>query len=154
MKVDYFVGQRPEPPELLALAEAVGLGESRTLERCATALELSLFVGTARVAGKLIGVVRLVGDGAYVLHVADLLVSPAAQRRGVGTQLMQLAVGFARESGVGTGDDMGELTLFSTRSGREFYGRLGFVEVRNGMCLADTEHRRSEEALLARSWDT
>ena len=40
----------------------------------------------------LIGVVRLVGDGASILYVQDLLVRPEYQRRGIGSELLRRAL--------------------------------------------------------------
>lgn len=39
--------------------------------------------------GALVGFVRCVGDGAYILYVQDLIVTPALQRKGIGRALMR-----------------------------------------------------------------
>ncbi len=39
--------------------------------------------------GKLVGILRAVGDGASVLLVQDLLIYPEYQHKGIGTKLMQ-----------------------------------------------------------------
>ena len=136
---------------MMALAEAVGFGPHRTLPRNERALDGSLFVGTARVDGQLIGLIRLIGDGAYVLHVADMMVHPAHQRKGVGSRLLQMAIGFARGIATGTGDTHGEFTLFAAANAESFYEKHEFMSVPNGMFLADSPGRRKvEQAVVQR----
>ena len=48
----------------------------------------SLFALTAYDKDVLAGVVQLVGDGASILYVQDLLVRPADQRRGIASELL------------------------------------------------------------------
>ena len=42
--------------------------------------------------GRLIGVLRAVGDGASILFIQDILVYPAYQHQGIGTKLLQLTL--------------------------------------------------------------
>ena len=80
MAIEYAVNGPVSPSEMLSLATAVGFGRHRSLARNATAIAGSLFVATARRDGELVGLIRLIGDGAYVLHVADM--GPAKARWG------------------------------------------------------------------------
>ena len=48
----------------------------------------SLAVWGALVGDELVGIVRVVGDGATIVFVQDLIVAPSHQRTGIGTQLM------------------------------------------------------------------
>ena len=52
----------------------------------------SLFALTAYDKDVLAGVVQLVGDGASILYVQDLLVRPEYQRRGIGSELLRRAL--------------------------------------------------------------
>lgn len=49
----------------------------------------SLLILGAYEQEKLLGIIRVVGDAATVVFVQDLLVHPAAQRRGIGSALLQ-----------------------------------------------------------------
>ena len=49
----------------------------------------SLYVLAAYADGKLVGILRAVGDGASVVFLQDLIVLPEFQRHGIGSQLMQ-----------------------------------------------------------------
>ena len=49
----------------------------------------SLKIYGAYVDGKLVGIIRVVGDGFSVLFIQDLLVHPDFQRNGIGTLLLK-----------------------------------------------------------------
>ena len=100
----------------------------------------------------MIGLIRLIGDGAYVLHVADMIVHPAHQRKGIGSHLLRMAIDFARSITTGTGDTHGEFTLFAAKSAEFFYKKHGFMSVPNGMCLADSPARREAEQAVIDRW--
>lgn len=53
------------------------------------AYENSLLVLAARQEKQLIGLVRVVGDGASILYIQDILVLPEYQGEGVGSRLLQ-----------------------------------------------------------------
>lgn len=75
---------------LLALYGAVGwTNYTRDPERLRAAWEGSLDRWGAFENRQLLGVARVVGDGASIAFVQDLLVFPEAQRSGVGTVLMR-----------------------------------------------------------------
>ena len=50
----------------------------------------SLKIYAAYVNNKLAGIIRVVGDGASVVFVQDLLVYPECQRQGIGTALLKM----------------------------------------------------------------
>lgn len=76
--------------EVIDLYGAVGwssyTGQPEALKR---GLENSLLVLAAYDGERLCGLLRAVGDGQTVVLIQDILVSPAYQRRGVGTALMR-----------------------------------------------------------------
>ena len=152
MEIEYKVNDTISPEEMQALEESVGFGPHRSLERNRTALVGSLFIGTARSNGQLIGMVRLVGDGAYILHHAGITVHPDFQRQGVGRKLMEMAIAFAKQIGVGTGDNLGEFTLFANTGADRFYEEMGFTLAPNGMVLTDTKGRRDYEINFQSDW--
>ena len=76
--------------EILGLYEAVGwTNYIARPERLRAGYACSLAVWGAFAGDRLVGVVRVVGDGATIVFVQDLIVAPSHQRTGIGTQLMR-----------------------------------------------------------------
>lgn len=74
--------------EVLALYESVGWANyTKNPDILEKALSQSLAALCARTEGRLIGLIRAVGDGHSVLYVQDVLVLPQFQRGGVGKAL-------------------------------------------------------------------
>lgn len=89
--------------------------------------------------------VRLIGDGAYYIHLTDFFVDPGYQNRGVGTKLLEMCLDYSKEIKVGTGDCPGEFTLFVAPKSEKFYEKIEFRLVPNGMCLTDSGFRVEAE---------
>ncbi|TVS92655.1 GNAT family N-acetyltransferase, partial [Enterococcus durans] len=78
---------------LLELYGAVGWTAYTTdSKRLMKAVEQSLKVITVWQEKELIGLIRSVGDGETILYIQDLLVHPAYQKQGIGTELMKQMV--------------------------------------------------------------
>ena len=77
--------------DVLPLYEAVGWTNYTTKpEMLKAAFENSLHVLAAfNEKGILVGVLRAVGDGASILFIQDILVTPEYQHQGIGTKLLQ-----------------------------------------------------------------
>ena len=88
----------PSVEELTELYDSVGWSAyTKTPERLIPMLEGSRYLYTAREAtpegtGRLIGLVRAVGDGNSIAYIQDLLVHPHAQRQGVGSALLKRVI--------------------------------------------------------------
>ena len=77
--------------EVLPLYEAVGwTNYTQNPKMIKAAYENSLHIlGALNEEGKLVGVLRAVGDGASILFIQDILVYPEYQHQGIGTKLLQ-----------------------------------------------------------------
>lgn len=77
--------------DVLPLYEAVGwTNYTQNPEMLEAAFENSLHVLAAfNEEGILVGVLRAVGDGASILFIQDILVTPEYQHQGIGTELLQ-----------------------------------------------------------------
>ena len=77
--------------DVLPLYEAVGWTNYTTKpEMLEVAYKNSLhIIGAFNDEEKLVGVLRAVGDGASILFIQDILVTPEYQHQGIGTNLLQ-----------------------------------------------------------------
>ncbi len=75
--------------EVLALYESVGwTGYTRRFDCMEQAFAQSLKIYGAYVQDRLVGLIRVVGDGLTIVYIQDLLVHPAYQRMGIGKALL------------------------------------------------------------------
>jgi GNAT superfamily N-acetyltransferase len=102
-------------------AAAVFHRSLRTPEREATALTHTLSC-TLRDGGILVGFLRIVTDHAYFYYLCDVMIHPAWQGRGLGTQLVESAVQECRRRGYM------KIFLTSLPGLEDFYRRFGFRE--------------------------
>ena len=79
---------------VMPLYEAVGwTNYTQKPEMLEEAYKNSLHIlGAFNDEGKLVGVLRAVGDGASILFIQDILVYPEYQHQGIGTKLLQLTL--------------------------------------------------------------
>lgn len=117
--------------ELLSLYESVGwTNYTARPDMLREAFAHSLLTLGAYEDGKLMGVVRAVGDGYSVVLVQDLLLFPEYQHRGVGTALLRAVLDRF--------PDVYQLQLLTddTPEHAAFYTSLGFVNVAKYGCAA------------------
>ncbi|MFF1632344.1 GNAT family N-acetyltransferase [Leifsonia sp. NPDC058248] len=111
--------------EALALYGTVGWSAyTKDGERLSRAIAGSSLVATARADGRLVGLARVVSDGASILYLQDVLVDPALQRTGVGRRLVSAlldAFPDVRQKVLLTDDEPGQ---------KAFYEALGFGDTR------------------------
>jgi GNAT superfamily N-acetyltransferase len=80
---------------------------------------------TAR-AGKSSPWVRVIGDGGWYFHIADMAARPARQRRGPGGVVMEALLGRIRAAAPGEAP----VSLMADPPGRPLYSKFGFAEDR------------------------
>ena len=107
--------------DVLHLYQAVGwtnyTNQPQMLEQ---ALSHSLATYLARDGEKIVGLVRLVGDGFSSVFVQDLIVLPSYQRQGIGSDLMKEALGDFKDA------YQVQLATEQTEKNLGFYRSLGF----------------------------
>lgn len=95
-------------------------------------LEHSLLVLAAFDGGRLVGLLRAVGDGHSIVFIQDILVLPAYQRQGIGRTLLNQAITHF------PGIYQLHLLTDNTEKTRSFYEALGFTAVECLDCVAYT----------------
>lgn len=117
---------RPSRAELVTLYEAVGwTSYTRDPAVLEAAVAGSAHVVTARYGEELLGLARVVSDGASIAYLQDVLVRPELQREGVGRALVHAAMEpfqHCRQQVLLTDDEPRQ---------RAFYEALGFAEIRD-----------------------
>lgn len=88
----------------------------------------SIFVLGAYEKDKLVGLIRVVGDGHTVVLIQDILLYPEYQRKGIGTKLIQAV--FEHFSSV----RQIQLVTDNTPKTKAFYKSLGFKELSEFYC--------------------
>jgi ribosomal protein S18 acetylase RimI-like enzyme len=126
--------KRPSVQEFLTLRKKIGWGEL-DLILAEKSLENSLFHVTIYDNSALIGMGRVVGDGAMYFYIQDVIVDPRYQKSGVGTSLMKQIEKYLAENTT-KGSTIG---LLAAKGKEAFYSRYGYVErptssLGNGMC--------------------
>ena len=125
--------------DVLPLYQAVGwtnyTNQPQMLEQ---ALSHSLATYLARDGEKIVGLVRLVGDGFSSVFVQDLIVLPSYQRQGIGSALMKQALADYKDV------YQVQLATEQTEKNLGFYRSLGFETLSSfqctGMILVDRKN--------------
>ena len=119
--------------DVLHLYQAVGwtnyTNQPQMLEQ---ALPHSLAVYLAFDGEKIVGLIRLVGDGFSSVFVQDLIVLPIYQRQGIGSALMKQALGDFK------GAYQVQLVTEETEKNVGFYRSLGFEVLSTYDCIGMT----------------
>jgi len=91
----------------------------RTKKQELIALKKSTLI-TARLNNKLVGMIRLVDDGVYDFYVAEVMVIPSLQGKGIGKKLMNKTINYCKK--------IGFIKIFiSALPGKEtYYQQFGF----------------------------
>ena len=107
--------------DVLPLYQAVGwTNYTNQPQMLSQSLTHSLAIYLARDGEKIVGLVRLVGDGFSSVFVQDLIVLPSYQRQGIGSNLMKEALADYK--------DAYQIQLVTERTEKTlgFYRSLGF----------------------------
>lgn len=115
-----------EVASVVALYEAVGWNVYTTdPAKLMAALAGSATVAVARSGGALVGLARVVSDGATICYLQDVLVHPEHRRHGLGRRLVESVLEpyeSVRQKVLLTDDEPGQ---------RRFYESLGYSETRD-----------------------
>lgn len=117
--------------QILPLYEAVGWSNyTQRPDMLRSAFRHSLCALGAWEGEKLLGLVRLAGDGFSCVLIQDLLVHPPFQRRGIASALMREALARYEQA------YQIQLLTDDVEATRQFYGQLGFRPAAALGCVA------------------
>lgn len=110
--------------EYLAIRRKVGWKILRK-EQAEKALENSLYVVAAYENDTLVGMGRIVGDGAVICYVQDLIVIPESQGNGIGSRILKKLIAYVEELRQEHSEMM--LCLMCAKGRELFYEKHGFL---------------------------
>lgn len=108
----------------LALRESVKW-KKLSRKQAETALENSLYTVCAYEFERPVGMGRIVGDGAVICYLQDLVICPDAQHMGIGGRILSMLIEYAESIRL-EGTEM-MLDLMCAKGREEFYKRYGFI---------------------------
>lgn len=125
-RIDYRTDHSPNIRELIDLYDCVGWSSyTNDPDKLVSALAGSRTVVTARSGELLVGLARVVSDGATIWYLQDVLVRSNFQRLGIGRELIQRSMqGYenVRQKVLLTDDETAQ---------RLFYESMGFAQTTN-----------------------
>lgn len=89
------------------------------------ALKNSLLTLTAHIGHEPVGMGRIVGDGAVICYIQDLVVKPEYQKHGVGRVIMERLIGFVTD--IKDADTEIMMCLMCAKGREHFYEKFGFI---------------------------
>lgn len=121
MEITYKTDVIPGTDQIIELYDASGLPRpTNDKDRITKMFESSNLIVTAWHNDKLIGVSRSITDWVWSCYLADLAVSPAYKKSGIGKKLVDL-----------TKEKLGEqsmILLLSVPTAMEYYPKIGFIK--------------------------
>lgn len=133
-KIDFTINPPVSVHDFVALIESTQLAGRRPvndIQRMQAMLDNANLIITATLEGKLVGIARVLTDMSWVAYVADLIVTPALQKQGIGRRLLKEVKGFVNEGC--------KLLLLAAPSARGYYPHIGFREEKRGWVLPPDE---------------
>jgi predicted N-acetyltransferase YhbS len=116
-----FENALPAPEEYILLRSAVGwnlIDENAMVK----GVRASTYSVLAKSEGKTVGMGRIVGDGGIIFLLADVIVIPEFQGKGIGKEIMNRIMNWIKTNGA-----KGSLIWLFAAEGREgFYEKFGF----------------------------
>lgn len=116
--------EAPRVPEFVHLRRIAGLTPISTAQAGPAVVHSWAWTTVRDEAGTLIAMGRVIGDGGWYFHLADMATDPAHQRRGLGRRVLEDLLGRIRA--VAPADPY--ITLMADPPGRRLYESLRFVD--------------------------
>lgn len=117
----------PTVGEYIALRAKIGWGTIDD-ETARATISGACYSACLRRNGELVGLVRLIGDGALYFAFSDVIVAPGLQGGGHGARMMKAATDYVRRSA----KPGASITLQPLKGREPFYEKAGFIRCPSG----------------------
>jgi ribosomal protein S18 acetylase RimI-like enzyme len=118
----------PTLEEYLTVTRAVGWESYTNAESVELALKNSIYHVVALYRGQIVGMARIVGDGAMFYYIQDVSVIPEHRGRGIGQRMVACLMAYLKKNA----PSRAFVGLFATEGHDDFYRHYGF-EVSAGL---------------------
>jgi GNAT superfamily N-acetyltransferase len=114
----------PDKDEFFLLYETTGWNSNGTYtkEQLSKAIKNSWYCISAYHNDRLVAFGRIISDGVYQTFIGDMIVHPEYQKRGIGSEILNLLTDKCKESGIKW------VQLSCARGKIDFYKKFGFKE--------------------------
>lgn len=130
-KNKYEIVERfPTVLEHKTLWEAVGWG-SINIEMSKQSIDNSLYGVVVECNDEVVGMGRIVGDGAMYFYIQDVAISPEHQKNGLGKLIVERLLDYIKERR--HKDGLAFVGLFASHGNDKFYEQFGFKDHSPGM---------------------
>lgn len=124
--------------EFVHLTEVVGWG-CPNLKQIEIALKNTIYSISVEIDGKIIGMGRIIGDGARIFYIQDVVIHPNYQGMRIGTKIMEYLIAYIEKVSIRDCNIM--VGIMSAKGKESFYERFGFQKrpnefQGNGMILS------------------
>lgn len=124
MKTYQFENNIPTLTEYRSLCASVGWANFMNFDVAETSLRNSLYCITVKDKEQIIGMGRIVGDGAIYFYIQDIVVHPDFQKSGIGKEIMALLVEYLKSNA----PDKAFVGLFASQGKETFYEKYNFKD--------------------------
>ena len=124
MKKYKFKNNIPTLEEYTYLCESVGWTNYMNFEVVETSLKNSIHCITVNDNEQIVGMGRIVGDGAIYFYIQDIVVHPEYQKKGIGNEIMNLLVDYLNLHA----PDKAFVGLFASQGKESFYEKFDFKD--------------------------
>lgn len=107
------------------IQEAVGFGTAN-IEQTRAALKSSLYRVSVQVEDEIVGMGRIVGDGARIFYIQDLFIMPKCQGQGIGRIILEKLLVYIKGEKNKYGYSVVTIGLMAAKGKDEFYKKFGF----------------------------
>ncbi|MCK9860924.1 GNAT family N-acetyltransferase [Paenibacillus sp. ATY16] len=125
-----IIKRLPTVQEHKALWEAVGWG-SIHIEMSGQSIAGSLYGVVVELEGEVVGMGRIVGDGAMYFYIQDVAIAPEHQKNGLGKLIVEQLLDYIKERRHENG--LAFVGLFASYGNDAFYEQFGFKDHSPGM---------------------
>ncbi|QOR68069.1 GNAT family N-acetyltransferase [Cytobacillus suaedae] len=114
----------PTLEEYIYLCSSVGWKDYMNFEVAEMSLQNSIYSVIIKDQDEIIGMGRIVGDGAIYFYIQDIVVHPNYQGNGLGKEIMELLMSYIKEEA----PNKAFVGLFASEGKGHFYERFDFKD--------------------------